>query len=90
MAQALLDRFGKHTVTLHPGGGQIGVDWVPPLGGASVIDPRFVAPPGYAAELAAAGYRPQLATSAARRLWDAYRGLLAVLVVSLVVAVAFT
>jgi hypothetical protein len=88
MAQALLDRFGKHTITLHPGGGQIGVDWVPPLGGASVIDPRFVAPPGYAAELAAAGYRPQRVH--AHYMWDAYRWMVVVLVMSLVVAVAST
>ena len=56
----LLNKYGKRVIVLNPGRGRIGTNWVPPLGGASPIDPQYVAPEGYAAELAAAGYSPQV------------------------------
>lgn len=37
---------------------QIGKEYVPPLGGISIIDPDHVVEPGYANRLRQAGYRP--------------------------------
>jgi hypothetical protein len=42
---------------------KIGTEYVPPLGGISIIDPNHVANAGYANRLRQAGYRPQATAS---------------------------
>jgi hypothetical protein len=59
---SLLQRFGKQPIILDdtptdPSNLKIGSEYVPPLGGVSVIDNRFVAK-NHAAKLAKRNYKP--------------------------------
>jgi len=63
----LLEKYGTHWVDLRKlRGGKskdtlaIGRNYVPPLGGVSVIDEEFVAGPEHRLSLQAAGYKPWL------------------------------
>jgi len=57
--EQVLSKYGSKVIVLDAKGGDIGKGWVPPLGGLSPINPEYVVHPGYAEELAKAGYRPQ-------------------------------
>lgn len=84
MATDLLKKYGQDVI--HLGGPDIGTGWVPPLGGASPIDPDYVADPGYAEQLQEAGYRPQ-AVSQRFKVWDLWQTASGYLLVALILAV---
>jgi len=84
MASDLFKKYGSGVIDL--GGDDIGTGWVPPLGGASPIDPEYVAEPGYAESLKRAGYRAQVA-SQRLKVWDLWETASGYLLMALIVAV---